>query len=207
MLLPTFLSASALALTANAFLLPLELANKANSDFKGLRDDVADKFAHGISALESITSKSQTVHLDCFSCPFALDSERSGHHEWTSNVDSVLELKFATENGRLSLNGVPFYPISSPPVPPILSVKQTQKESGDTSAKKWEGYHGALSLSYSLEIENKQAMGKEAGSLTSIVFTVLGLDEQMIKVDDIKIKVVEFNDKVHLNIPPTLDCD
>lgn len=205
MLLPTFLST--LALTANAFLLPLELANKANPDFKGLSDEVADKFAHAISGLESIQSKSQTVRLDCSSCPFALNSERHGHHEWASNVDSELELKFTTDNGRLSLNGAPFYPISTPPRPQILSVKQIQKETGDTSAKKWEGYHGDLALSYSLEIENKQAMGKEAGSLDSIVLTILGLEEHMIKVDDIKIKVVEFNDKVNLENPSYLDRD
>lgn len=189
MLLPTLLSASALAWTANSFLLPLELANKANTDnFKGLT----------LSGLEAVQSKSQTVRLDCSSCPFALDSERNGHHEWTSDVNSELEMRFTTENGKLALNGVPFYPISSPPLPPILSVMQIQKESGDASAKKWKGYHGDLALSYSLEIEKIQPLGNEPGNLASIVLTVLGLEEQMIKVDNIVIKVIEMNDKVIL---------
>ncbi|MCJ1430573.1 hypothetical protein MMC29_008491 [Sticta canariensis] len=189
MLLPTLLSAGALTLTANAFLVPLAISEKVNR-LETLGGDVTDKVAQSLKAFGVTHPEFQTVRLDCSTCPFALISDREGRHEWATDVDNELELKFSSENGRVSLNGKPFYPISNPPLPPILSAKQIQKES-DASAKKWEGYHGDLTLSYSLEIENKKHFNADKTNLVSIVFTIMGLDGEMVNVDDIEILVIE----------------
>lgn len=188
MLLPTLLSAGALALTANAFLLPLELVEKVDG-LETLSGDIPDSLV-------------QTIRLDCSTCPFALDSVRKGRHEWATKVSNELELNFSSENGRVSLNGKPFYPISNPPLPPILSAKQIQKV-GDASVKKWEGYHEDLTLSYSLEIENKKHFSKDKANLLSIVFTIMGLDGEMVNVDDIEILVIETENKVNPASLPT----
>ena len=200
MLLHTLLSAGALTLTANAFLVPFGISEKVHH-LETLGGDVTDKIAQSLKAFEVTHPDFQTVRLDCSTCPFALNSDRKGHHEWAANVNNELELKFSSENGKVSLNGKPFYPISNPPLPPILSVKQIQKES-DGSAKKWEGYHGDLTLSYSLEIENKKHFKAEKTNLISIVFTIMGLEGEMVNVDDIEILVIETENEVKLHSLP-----
>lgn len=193
MLLPTLLSAGVLALTANAFLLPLEIVEKV--EYLESLADVPNEVAGSLEGFQVNHPKSQSIRLDCSSCPFALESDRKGRHEWTTNVKNELDLKFSAENGKVSLNGKPFYPIANPPLPPILSVKQIQTES-DASAKKWEGYHGDLTLSYSLEIEHKKRFDADKANLLSIVFTIMGLDGEMVNVDDIEILVIETQNEV-----------
>lgn len=199
MMLPTLLSAGALALTANAFLVPLEVTEGGRHlEFPGGDVlDVSDKVTQSYKDFQATHPELQTVRLDCSTCPFALDSDREGRHEWATHVSNELELKFSSENGRVSLNGKPFYPLSDLQLPPILSAKQTQKE-GDASAKKWEGYHGDLTLSYSLEIENKKHSTTDKANLLSIVFTIMGLDGEMVNVDDIEILVIETQNEVNL---------
>lgn len=193
MLLPTLLSAGALALTANALLVPLEVTERGHH-LEFLGGDVSDEAAQSYNGFQATHPELQTVRLDCSTCPFALESDREGRHEWATHVSNELELKFSSENGRVSLNGKPFYPLSDL-LPPVLSAKQTQKE-GDDSAKKWEGYHGDLKLSYSLEIENKKHSTTDKANLLSIVFTIMGLDGEMVNVDDIEILVIETQNEV-----------
>lgn len=200
MLLPTLLSAGALTLTANAFLVPFGISEKV-PHLETLAHDVTEKATQSLQGLQVTHPAVQTVRLDCSTCPFALNSDRKGRHEWATSVNNELELKFSSENGKVSLNGKPFYPISNPPLPPILSVKQIQKES-DASAKKWEGYHGDLTLSYSLEIENKKHFDADKANLLSIVFTIMGLDGEMVNVDDIEILVIETENEVTLDSLP-----
>lgn len=197
MLLPTLLSAGALALTANAFLVPFEIVEKVHhpETLSGGVPRVPDEVSQSLRGFQLTRPESQTVRLDCSTCPFALNSDRKGRHEWATNVKSELELKFSSENGRLSLNGKPFFPISNPPLPPILSAKQIQKES-DAAVKKWKGLHGDVTLSYSLEIENKKHFNADKANVLSIIFTIMGLDGEMVNVDDIEIVVVEIGNEV-----------
>ena len=184
--LSTILSAGAFAWTANAFLLPLEVVEDVSAS----------------RALAPFTLQSHEVHLDCSGCPFALNSKRNGQHEWTSNVKSDLELKFSTTGDRISVNGVPFYPLVFPEVP-LLSVKQVEKEPED-DAKKWEAYDGDLSMTYSISVNEEKHFanpGEEEADLVSIVFSVMGLDDQMITVDDIEIKVLKNSNSEVSPIP------
>lgn len=195
MLAKQLLSASALALTANALLIPTGMPEKGHSESKAFDDAFIEEILGNFNGVEVVKTNSKTVHLDCSTCPFALKSERHRKHEWISNTKNDLEMTFATEDGKLTLNGVPFYPISNT-LPPILAVKQIQRES---EASKWhhEGYEGELIMSYGLEIENKRST-EENADVVSIIMSIMGLEDQMIKVDDIEIKLVETKDQVCL---------
>lgn len=197
MLAKQLLSASALALTANALLVPTGILEKVDSEFNAF-DDSFMEISKNFNGVEIVKTNSKTVHLDCSSCPFALKSERNGQHEWISDTKSDLEMTFATEDGKLTLNGVPFYPISNT-LPPILAVKQIHKGSR-ASEGHHKAYEGELIMSYGLEIENKRST-EENADVVSIIISIMGLEDQMIKVDDIKIKLVETKDKVSIPIP------
>ena len=136
----------------------------------------------------SIPTSGQTVNLDCSTCPFALSSQRDGAHEWTNDVESELEMKFETEGKALKFNGVPFYPISNPTLPPTLFVSQSKKNGQSSNMK---GYDGNLRLSYSMEYGEKKF---EENSLVTVLMTVMGLDGQMIKVDNIEIMAIKEQD-------------
>ncbi|KAL8728371.1 MAG: hypothetical protein Q9166_005415 [cf. Caloplaca sp. 2 TL-2023] len=179
MIAPVLLSAG-FALAANAFLLPPGTANNL---------EVAD-------APKVINPLSRSVSLDCSACPYALASQRNGLHEWTNAVKSDLQLKFTSEDNKLKLNGVPFYPITPPFSPAPLSAKQIKKDD-EAEATSHEGYNGNLKLSYSLEIDNEKksfpAPGQEA-TLSEMTLSILGLDNEVVHVDDIKIKTLSLPD-------------
>ena len=136
----------------------------------------------------SIKTNSQTVNLDCSTCPFALSSQRDGTHEWTNDVESELQVTLETDGKALKFNGVPFYPITNSILPPTLYVSQSKK---DGQSSNMEGYDGNLRLSYSVEYDEKKF---EDNSLVTILMTVMGLDGQMIKVDNIEITAIKQQD-------------
>ena len=174
------------ATSSLAFLIPAEIntENQPKADFlpaSYLRDAI-------------------TVNLDCPTCPFALDTQRDGGHEWTNDVESELEMTFESNLNAISLNGVDFYPINDPTFPPpILYVSQTKKDGQSSNMK---GYDGNLRLSYSMEYSSKQF---EDQSVVTILMTVMGLDGQMVHVDNIKITVIKQQDGIvstfHLYTP------
>ncbi|KAL8716380.1 MAG: hypothetical protein Q9220_000287 [cf. Caloplaca sp. 1 TL-2023] len=180
MYVTTLLSAG-LALTANAFLLPPEAAN----NLEAAKNNVAPHL---------IDPQSRSIDLDCSDCPYALASQRNGHHEWTHDVKSDLRLKFTTEGNQLKLNGVPFYPVTQPFTPAPLSAKQIQKTVGDEVVSK-QGHDGDLALSYTVEFNKEKksfpAPGQDA-VVTEITFSVLGLDNEVVHVDDVKIKTLSL---------------
>ncbi|KAI4240161.1 MAG: hypothetical protein L6R40_005294 [Gallowayella cf. fulva] len=181
MIFPTLLSAG-FALTANAFLLPPGTANTLEAASNNVAPNVIDPFSRSIS-------------LDCSDCPYALVSQRNGRHEWTNAVKSDLQLKFTSEHDKLKLNGVPFFPVTPPFTPAVLSAKQIRKD--EEKATSHEGYDGDLTLSYSLEINSEKksfpAPGQEA-TLTELTLSILGLDNEVVRVEDIKIKALTIPD-------------
>lgn len=168
MLPPRLLSTSVLALTAHAFLVPLEVADKA----------VAAK----VNDLNTLTNPtSQSIKLDCSTCPYAIASTRNGHHEWTSDVKSDLIMDFTVEKNQVHLNGVPLLQPQMSTFQP-LKIKQVAKE-GEIEAhdKKWEAFNGDLGMSYSVAFSQEN-------SVKSMEVQVLGLDGEMIDTDAVSIK-------------------
>ena len=145
----------------------------------------------------SILTNTQTINLDCSTCPFALSTQRNGAQEWTNDVESELEMTFQTDGKTLKLNGVPFYPIANAILPPTLYVSQSKK---DGQSSNMEGYDGNLRLSYSIEYDEKK-FGDN--SLVTISMTVMGLDAQMVHVDNIEISVIKQQDGTVSILPIT----
>ncbi|KAL8693769.1 MAG: hypothetical protein Q9218_001465 [Villophora microphyllina] len=187
MLVPALLSAG-FALTTQAFLLPPEAAKTFDEAKNKVASHVIDPF-------------SRTVALDCSNCPYALASQRKGRHEWTNDIKSDLQLKFTAENDKLMLNGVPFYPVTPPFTPAPLLAKQIKKTDEGNDVFQ-EGYDRDLSLSYSLEFDNNKkhfpAPGQDA-TLTEITLSILGLDNEVVHVDDIKIKALSIPAAKNIN--------
>ena len=142
-----------------------------------------------------IDTNTQSINLDCSSCPFALHTQRNGAHEWTNDVESELSMKFESDSKALKFNGVPFYPTTNPILPPTLFVSQSKK---DGQSSNMEGYDGNLRLSYSMEYDEKKFQDK---SLVTILMTVMGLDGQMINVDNIEITAIKEQDGTVSNRP------
>ncbi|KAL8674180.1 MAG: hypothetical protein Q9168_001431 [Polycauliona sp. 1 TL-2023] len=184
MLAPALLSA-AFAVTAHAFLLPPEAA----SAFEAAKNNIVPN---------TINPLARNVALDCSDCPYALASQRNGRHEWSNSVKSDLQLQFTSENNQLKLNGVPFYPVTAPFTPAPLAAKQTKK---DGEGDKAEGYSEGLKLSYSLEVTNEKkhfpVPGQEA-TLSEMTLSIMGLDNEVIRVDDIKIKALSLPDPINV---------
>lgn len=188
--IPTFLSTAALALTVNAFLIPPEIADEvqaAQHAKAGRLHNALEKAKAKAGEIlpQVVDHNSYGLKLDCASCPFALKSERNGVHEWTNDVESDLLMHFAAKDDQLLFNGKPFYPITVDKMPGLLYVPQVRKAS--QSGKGLEGYDKDLKLSYTLEFETKGETAED--SLIDIKITVLGIDGQMVKIDDVDIKV------------------
>jgi len=178
MLLPTFLTTTALALTANAFLIPLEVANDAQ----------AAKAAETLA--NNIIPTAQTINLDCSTCPFA-EASAQGPHAWAqAGPKTDLEMTFTTSDAtqQISLNGVPFYPPTMNNLAHPLRAKQVVK-SGEVIPNDVQPYNGDLGLSYSLEVQPEQV--ENGITLTPIVLQILGLDGKMVKVDSIVIPLIK----------------
>lgn len=172
MYLRSLLTAGALGIAVQAFLIP-EINSIPNAD------EVVPT---------TIDHNSQTLNLDCSTCPYALNTNRNGAHEWTADVESDLEMKFERDGKLLKFNGVSFYPISNPTLPPTLFVSQKKK---DGQVSNMEGFEGNLRLSYSMEYDEKTF---KDGSLVTIVMTIMGLDGQMVRIDNVEIKAIKFAD-------------
>ena len=129
-------------------------------------------------------SQEQSIDLDCSTCPFALSGKEGV--EWTQDVQSDLPMKFKTDGQSLELNDVAFYPVNLELPPPQLHVSQKKKEGEDPT---FEGYNGDLRLSYSLEYDEQQA--DDGNRLVTVTMTVMALDGQFVRIDDIKIKTIK----------------
>ncbi|KAI4258776.1 MAG: hypothetical protein LQ352_001085 [Teloschistes flavicans] len=178
MLVPTLLSAG-FVLTTQAFLIPPEAAKTFEQGKDNVASHVIDPF-------------SRTVTLDCSNCPYTLASRRNGRHEWTNDIRSDLQLKFTAENDKLKLNGISFYPVAPPFTLAPLVAKQIKKPD-DESVVAQASRDQDVTLSYSLEFDNEKkhfpASGQDA-TLTEITLSILGLDNEVVHVDDIKIKAL-----------------
>lgn len=132
------------------------------------------------------TQQTQTINVDCSTCPYAIKSERNGQHEWTNDVSSDLEMTFSSQGGALTYNGAQIYPPSIPAPPPTLFVKQIKKDEDESAI---EGFDSGLKLSYSMEYEEKKF--EMDNSIVTVLMTIMGLDGEMVKVDDVEIKVIK----------------
>ena len=185
MLLPTLLSTTALALTASAFLVPLEVADKA--------------ITAKVEALKTfIHPSSQSVKLDCSTCPYAINSTRNLHHEWTNGVKNDLIMDFSIKNNQLNLNSVPILKADGlgmtplPPTQPMKVHQVAQKSEVDSHDKEWVPYDGELRMSFSVQITRSQAFESDPKAIFhSVEVQVLGLDAEVVNPDAVVVNLVK----------------
>jgi len=178
MLFKTLFTTGALALTANAFLVPIEVAEAVQ---------IAKALANTIIPSE------QTVNVDCSTCPLAVKDSRTGLNIWLENAPkSDLQLTFSTSEDRqsLSLNGVNFFPATYNNLAHPVKTKQVIKP-GEVVTSNIQPFDGELGLSYSLEV--KPDIVEEGLVLTPLYMQILGLDGKMINVDTIIIPILKMS--------------
>lgn len=175
MLPPSLLFSAALALTANAFLIPLEVSDKVSTS-GGLLPG----------------SEKQTVNLDCRGCPIALEADSSVPQEWKivdgphSQPSSRLVLDFAVEGDHVNLNGIPIYP-PNPQAVLGLRAKQT------TSDESVRAYEQGVPLSTSIEVRPVEAIiGNNAVmKVHPLAIDILGLSDHVVRTDTVRVMIVE----------------
>ena len=200
MLLPQLLTTTAFALTAQAFLVPAEIANEAIAAKAAINEKVHE-LKHDVVAWA--TSSKQTIKVNCPGCPYAINSMRNGGHEWTNGVNNELVMELSTEGKQLRVNGAPVMDDNLKHVIAPLKVKQVEKEieAKTENKKEWKAFEGDLSMSYGLSI-NKVAQGKD-GELFMVELQVLGLDGQMVNPDTVDFALIRKPDG-EVSIPCTL---
>jgi len=178
MLFKTLFTTGALALTANAFLVPIEVAEAVQ---------IAKALANTIIPSE------QSVNVDCSTCPLAVKDSRTGLNIRLENAPkSDLQLTFSTSEDRqsLSLNGVNFFPATYNNLAHPVKTKQVIKP-GEVVTSNIQPFDGELGLSYSLEV--KPDIVEEGLVLTPLYMQILGLDGKMINVDTIIIPILKMS--------------
>ena len=168
MLLHSLLSIGALAVSANGLLVPYQFEDKQPHDL-------------------SLQQAAQKVVLDCSDCPFALKTERNGQREWKNQVPSDLEMELNVKDNALQFNGVPIIPVNNPGLPPTLTVTQKAKEGG-VDSKEVDDVTD-LTISYSLEMIKKPF--QDGNTLLTLTISILALDNEMVRVDDIEVKLIK----------------
>ncbi|MCJ1393387.1 hypothetical protein MMC18_006261 [Xylographa bjoerkii] len=177
MLLPTFLATTALALTANAFLVPLEVADSAKA--------AASAIASGV------LPSSQTINLDCSSCPFAVAGTENEPHTWSASppkTDLVMKFDTTPDKKQVTLNGVAFFPPTLITMQHPLGAHQVIKD-GEVVAADVKPYSRELGLSYS--IDASADIVQDDITLQPITLTILGLDGKVVNVDTISIPIIK----------------
>lgn len=97
---------------------------------------------------------------------------------------------FTAEDNTLKLNGVPFYPVAMPPLPPAISAKQVRKDGEEDPSFPTDAE--PVRLSYSLEFEKERATKEPQDPvLVKALMTVMGLEGQMVRIDNIVIKALK----------------
>ena len=178
-------------MTAQAFLIPTEVADKAIAA-KAAIDEKVHELKHDVVAWA--TSSKQTVKVDCPGCPYAINSMRNGDHEWTNGVNNELVMELSTEGKGLRVNGAPVLDANLKHVIAPLKVKQIKKETEaeEDGDKKWEAFEGDLGMSYGLTI-GKVAQAKD-GALFNIELQIIGLDGQVVNPNIVNLNLIRKPD-------------
>ena len=152
MRLSSLISAGALALTAEAFLVPFGTKS--------------------VSAGEDLSTFDTThdVSIDCSTCPYAVTAGEDNHREWKKDVPSDLDMTLRVENNLVTFNGVPIFPLQSPGLIPLLTV--TQRPTVDADVKSEE-----VKISYSLEVIAKPA--NDGNTLFTVTLGPMALENEI----------------------------
>jgi len=168
MLFPSLLAASALALQASAFLVPLEVA-------KGAVKSVEDNFDGAIA-----DPKSQYLPLECPGCLF--DTANDRQDDYAAQPENTLGLNFTVDNeeNALTLNGQKLFPLVSP-YPLDLYAPLVRSSNGIKSPP----IHLGFALEYLPYHDGPE------GTLIPIRLSIVDLDGIHVKVPTVVVDVLK----------------
>ena len=170
MRLSTFLSTAALALTANAFLIPLEVADKAIASNPSV----------------SITTAKQRTAIPCTSCPVALEDGTWKTEIEKGDPESRLMMDFVVEDKQLKLNGVPIFPPQN--AMPLRATQELQHNGNGIKP-----FRQPILLSTSIDIQPTMIRGKDGlMKLHVISLEVIGLQDKVVRIPSLKIRLAEL---------------
>ena len=169
-------SAAALALTVDAFLVPLEVSDEVTVDDSSLVPG----------------AQKQTFNLECPGCPIALETDDPAPRVWkivdgpNDQPSSKLVLDFAVEGGQVKLNDLPIFP-PGPQGGLGLRAKQT------TSEESIKPYQQGVPLSTSIEIQPVEAVVGKDGvmKIHPISIEILGLSDHVVHTDTVRVLAAE----------------
>lgn len=178
-LLPTILSAAALAFPASAFLLP-------PTDAAGVSDKFWKPEVKGIDpAAQSL------LKLDCPGCPFAV-GEKDGQYTWAKDVvDSSLLLNFTLADDKILLNDRVFFPMEFPHLHAFFAPQIRKSNSKDLPE-----HSVPVRMGYALEAIPHET--HEGHDWFILQFTVFDLAGRQVHIDTVKLMYTINNDG---NIP------
>ena len=160
------LAVTACAVAAQAFLVPLEVANSAIDSSDNLHANI-------------ISPTNQVIKLDCPGCAFA-EYPEDAPYTWVTGVPNALVLNFTADGGQIYLNGKGFYPDSGNWVAPQVRAEESLVE------LKAAGYPAALRLAGTMLARPETPFGVVYG----IDFQITAINDQMIKVDTVHVKTL-----------------
>lgn len=187
MMFRPLLAATVCAVAANAFLIPLEVADSAIESSDNLHANI-------------ISPSNRVIKLDCPGCAFA-DYREGGHYTWVTGVPNALILNFTADDNQLGLNGRAFYPNAKGWFAPQVRAEDSLVE------LKAAGYPAALPLAGSLLGMMETPFQGYEGQVFSIDYQITAINGQKIKVDKVHIKALrDSNGKVsyHMQAPRAL---
>lgn len=177
MMFRPLLAATACAVSAQAFLVPLEVANSAIESSDNLHSNI-------------ISPSNRVFKLDCPGCAFA-DHREDGRYTWVTGVPNALVLNFTADDTQLSLNGRPFYPNADGWFAPQVRAEESLVDLREA------GYPAPLPLSGLLTAAPETPFRENEGQVFGIDYQITAINDQEIKVDTVRIKVLrDSNDKV-----------
>lgn len=170
------LGATACAVAAQAFLIPLEVADSAIES----SDNLHASF---------LSPSNRVIKLDCPGCLFA-DHRQGGDYTWVTGVSNALILNFTADGNQLQLNGRAFYPYTETWFAPQVRAEDSLVE------LKAAGYPAGLQLGGSL-LASAESLGENQGQVFGIDYQITSINGQEIKVDTVHLKALQdLNDKV-----------
>ncbi|KAK4542505.1 hypothetical protein LTR36_006757 [Oleoguttula mirabilis] len=187
--------AAACVLGARAFIIPSGIAPASNGD------------APDLSITTVNSPKSQVITLPCSECAFSTTQEKIEDVDedeeafWIQGGANSLVLNFTvSEDGqRLQLNGGDIYPprfqqdgwFEQQPI----YVKQVPSQAGMVDIKSGAVQSTDLELTaYGWEEPKKEALSPNGDMLVSARFTIMGLENEYVSVDDVAFKLLETGD-------------
>lgn len=172
MLFRSLVAASAVSLSASAFLVVPEVHPSAQ----------APPNLPATNAVELGDSQSKTFELICDDCPFPETAE-DGVVTWSENTKSALQLDFHVENGNLYVNNAHIFPVTLDSVETVTAVQRRESDGQETEPLKLGFALMALPL----------APPQDDMELLQIRFSPLDIDGHPAPLDTVSLTAIQTN--------------